>query len=338
MNVRRIRIEDAEAFREIRLRALATDPDAFASSYENEVDRPIETWETWSGLSAAGPDQVMYLADVDGDLVGLAGAFRLEDNPRRMHLISMWVDPAHRRAGIGRALTDAIVAWARRSDADDVMLWVVGTNEGAHRLYEGAGFEPSGNSMPLPSNPDLIEHELVRPLGQRLRMPDGYVDLEPLDVPGRRAFIEWVMADRTARAMDATGATFAEASQRVRSRIGEMIDAPPGTSHLFFALTAGMDRDTRGWLWMIERRPGGERVMVIEELVVFEDFRGFGLAAAAIDGAILQTEIMGIPTIEAVVPIDNVAALRVAEACGFTEIGRTESEISMRLDVPLGER
>ena len=333
MNVRRIRVDDAERFRELRLRALERDPDAFASSYEREVDRPIEAWETWVGLSSSGPDQTMYLAEVGGELVGLAGAFRLEDNPRRMHLISMWVDPVHRRSGIGRALTDAVVAWAQRSDADEVMLWVVGENDGARRLYEDAGFVATGRSMALPSNPDLIEYELVRSLDRRLRMPDGYVDLEPLDVGGRRAFIEWTMADRTARAMEAEGLPFADASQRVRSRISEMIDAPPGTSHHFFALTAGMDRDTRGWLWMIERRRDGRRVMVIEELVIFEDFRGLGLAAAAVDGAILQTESMGIPTIEAAIPVDNAVALRIAEACGFTETHRTEEEVSMRLDV-----
>jgi GNAT superfamily N-acetyltransferase len=337
VNVRRIRVEDTDAFREVRLRALVADPDAFASSYEDEVNRPTETWETWAALSSTGPDQVMYLVDVDGDPVGLAGAFRLEDNPRRMHLISMWVDPAHRRGGIGRALTDAIVAWARRSDADDVVLWVVGTNEGARRLYEEAGFAATGKSMPLPSNPELIEHEFVRPLGQRLRMPDGYAELEPLDIGGRRAFVEWVMADRTARTMERTGVAFAEASQRVRARIGEMIDAPPGTSHHFYALTAGTDREARGWLWMIERRRDGTRVMAIEELVVFEEFRGYGLAAAAVDDAILQTEMMGIPTIEASIPIDHPLARRIAEACGFTEIDRTASEISMRFDVPIGE-
>ncbi len=338
MSIRRIRVEDAAAFRQLRLRALAADPNAFASSYESEVNRTIETWETWAALSSAGPDQAMYLAEVDDDLVGLAGAFRLEDDPRRMHLISMWVDPEHRRTGIGRALTEAVVTWARQSDADEVMLWVVAESGGAQRLYEEAGFEATGNSMPLPSNPSLVEHEFVRSLGHRLRMPDGYVELEPLDAGGRRAFVEWVMADRTARAMEASGVTFAEASPRVRSRMSEMIDAPPGTSHHFYALTAGMDRDTRGWLWMIERRRDGGRVMAIEELVIFEDFRGRGLAAAAVDGAILHTESMGITRVEASVPISNAAALRIAETCGFVEAGRTEFEVSLSLDILHGPR
>lgn len=336
MNIRRIRVEDSKEFRELRLRALAADPDAFASSYESEASHPMDTWETWAALSSDGPDQTMYLAEVDGELVALAGAFRLEDNPRRMHLISMWVDPAHRRSGIGRALTNTVVAWARQSDADDVMLWVVDDNDGARRLYEDAGFVATGNSMPLPSNPGLIEHELVQSLNQHLRMPDGYVDLEPLKAGERRAFIEWIVADRTARAMDAEGRSLVDASQRVRSRVSELIDAPPGTSHHFFALTAGMDRETRGWMWMIDRRRDGARIMRIEEIVVFEDFRGVGLAAAAVDAAILHTESVGITTIEASVPIANSTARRIAESCGFVEIERSESEVSVQLDVIAG--
>ncbi len=338
MNVRRIRPEDAKDFRELRLRALQTDPDAFESSYDREVDRPMQAWETWAALSSEGPDQAMFVAEVDDELVGLAGAFRTEDRPREMHLIAMWVDPAQRRRGIARELTRVILVWARRSDADEVVLWVVDGNEGARRLYEDAGFTPTGRSMPLTSNPDLIEHELVRSVGHGLRMPDGYADLEPMDVAERRSFVEWVMADRTTRLMDREDLPHAEATARVRARISEMLNAPAGTSHHFFTITAGMRREPHGWLWMIERRRDGSRIMTLEEVVVFEDFRGAGLAASAVESALVHTEFLGITTVETRIPIDHAAALRIAEGSGFVETSRTDVEVLLRCDIIPGPR
>ena len=76
--------------------------------------------------------------------------------------------------------------------------------------------------------------------------------------------------------------------------------------------------------------------MAIEEVVVFEEFRDVGLAAAAVDAAILQTESIGITTIEASIPIGNSAARRIAESCGFVETGRSDSEVSVRLSVAPG--
>ena len=50
--VRRVTPEDAAALRELRLRALKTDPVAVASSYEDEAGWPDERWQIWA---AAGP-------------------------------------------------------------------------------------------------------------------------------------------------------------------------------------------------------------------------------------------------------------------------------------------
>ena len=275
----------------------------------------------------------MFVAEVGSAVIGLGGAFRLEEHPRVAHLIAMWVDPAHRRSGAGRALTEAVLDWARRADLDEVMLWVVGENEAARRLYEHAGFGATGESQPLPSNPALVEHQMVVRLGTGLRMPDGYVDLEPMTRAEIRAFLEWAIAERAGRLVDADAMPYAQATQVVRSRIAALLDSPAGTSHLFFTLRAGMDPESRGWLWLTERRRRGTRFAVIEDLVVFEDFRGRGLAASAIESAILHVETTGIRTIEASIPVHNATAIRIAESCGFVELDRDTSEIHVRLDI-----
>ena len=338
MNVRRVRLDDVGVFRDVRLRALRADPAAFASSYATEIDRPLDTWTTWVALSAQGPDQAMFLAEDGDEVIGLAGAFRLEDHPRTMHLIAMWVEPAHRRRGVGQQLTAAIVTWARSADADTVMLWVVDHNEAADKLYRQAGFEPTGVSQPLPSNPDLVEHQMALSLGTRLRMPDGYVELDPMTKSEIRAFMEWVIADRTARLMDSDALAIDEAADRVRIRVSSLIDGPPGTSHRFFTLKAGAEADSLGWLWMSESRRSGARIGTIEELVVFEDFRGRGLGVSAVDSAILTMLDDGITTLEGSIPTGHSRAIAVAESCGFIEVRRTNTEITMRLDIPASGR
>lgn len=53
----------------------------------------------------------------------------------------MWVSPHRRRAGIGRELLSAILAWAREQGATRAALWVTAANEPARLLYERDGFE-----------------------------------------------------------------------------------------------------------------------------------------------------------------------------------------------------
>jgi ribosomal protein S18 acetylase RimI-like enzyme len=101
----------------------------------------------------------------DGADVGLAGVFAEPDPPGRMHLISMWVDPRHRRQGVARALVDLVIGWAAERQASEVVLWVADHNDAARRLYERLGFRPTGESQPLPSNPARSESRMRLPLG-----------------------------------------------------------------------------------------------------------------------------------------------------------------------------
>ena len=54
------------------------------------------------------------------------------------------VDARARRRGVGRALLEAAVAWARAHDIAKLELHVFPWNEPAIRLYESFGFEREG--------------------------------------------------------------------------------------------------------------------------------------------------------------------------------------------------
>ena len=64
----------------------------------------------------------------------------------------MWVDPSYRRKGIGRALLDAVIGWAKAQGAQRLELGVSEGNTPAIHLYEQLGFAEASRPMPPPPN------------------------------------------------------------------------------------------------------------------------------------------------------------------------------------------
>ena len=64
----------------------------------------------------------------------------------------MWVDPSYRRKGIGHALLDAVIAWAKVQGAQRLELGVSEGNTPAIHLYEQLGFAEDSRPMPPPSD------------------------------------------------------------------------------------------------------------------------------------------------------------------------------------------
>ena len=74
----------------------------------------------------------------------------------------MWVAPQARRAGVGRALIDAVVAWAAEIGAPSIRLDVADNNVDARHLYEASGFSPTGRTRQYEDRPHLTTTELER--------------------------------------------------------------------------------------------------------------------------------------------------------------------------------
>jgi GNAT superfamily N-acetyltransferase len=65
---------------------------------------------------------------------------RLDPTPRRAWIHSVYIEPSLRRRGIGRQLTQTMVAWCREQGFQSVYLHA---SEQGRPLYESLGFEPS---------------------------------------------------------------------------------------------------------------------------------------------------------------------------------------------------
>lgn len=117
-------------------------------------------WRSRAGSGAC------FLAYVDADVVGLAAGYRDADvAPHERELVSMWVDPRRRGAGVAAPLVEAVAQWARDDGATHLSLWVVDDNERARRLYERLGFAITGATMPFPNDRDRSEVRMTRPVG-----------------------------------------------------------------------------------------------------------------------------------------------------------------------------
>jgi GNAT superfamily N-acetyltransferase len=140
--------------RAIRLRALLDAPDAFGSTFEEAVARPEESW------SQQVLELPTFVAVVDGLDVGMVRCARHETKVETAWLISMWVAPEARRVGVGGALVDAVIEWARSNGVNRLLLDVADRNPPAIALYARKGFEPNGEVSTLPPPREHVrEHQ-----------------------------------------------------------------------------------------------------------------------------------------------------------------------------------
>ena len=155
MRVRELEPHEWALFRELRLRALGESPDAFARTLAEALAQPDAYWLQLTQSVTEPGGQVMLVAEEEGRPVGLAFGLFDKERPKIGHVGGMWVDPAVRRRGAGRALLDAAIAWGGARGLEVLELWVTEGNTPALRLYEQAGFADTGRREPLASNPAL---------------------------------------------------------------------------------------------------------------------------------------------------------------------------------------
>lgn len=146
METRTLTEDDAEAYRQLRVRGLGEEPRAFARTPEeadsvDEMRRRLRTTED-------GTDGFILGAFENGRLVGLVGCRRPEPGAKRRHIAMIWgmyVVPEVRGRGVGRRLLQEAVERARQwRDLDHVWLSVVTTQTAARALYASCGFEVFG--------------------------------------------------------------------------------------------------------------------------------------------------------------------------------------------------
>jgi putative acetyltransferase len=87
----------------------------------------------------------VFVAEADGEIVARLSLAR-DSHPASYHVadLGLMVDARYRRQGVGRALLEQAVEWARASGVRKLELHVFPHNEAAIRLYETTGFVREG--------------------------------------------------------------------------------------------------------------------------------------------------------------------------------------------------
>jgi RimJ/RimL family protein N-acetyltransferase len=139
MKIRLLNIDDLDEYKSLRLEALKQVPEAFGSSYEEEVNYSQKDWEMSFYTSN------IFGAFIDGLLVGSAGFYRLntQKTKHRGALFGMYVKPTSRGQGVASALVDIIITHAQLY-VSQIHLACVTTNLTAVKLYEKHGFKIYG--------------------------------------------------------------------------------------------------------------------------------------------------------------------------------------------------
>jgi GNAT superfamily N-acetyltransferase len=165
--IRRIRAGEGLKLRALRLQALADAPTAFGSTLAREEQFADELWHTRACNAAAGLASITVIAEHADRWVGMASGLLMgmEERDRVVPvLVGMFVATQVRRFGIGVALVESIMHWARAGGHDQLYLWAVSANAPALALYRRCGFQVTGVTRPLSHIPDLTEQQMAAAL------------------------------------------------------------------------------------------------------------------------------------------------------------------------------
>jgi len=142
----------------IRIRRAEPGDAAALCRLAEEVGREPGAWllttEMWRGVAEERrylravrrhPDAAVFVVEADGEVVARLSLAR-DPHPASRHVadLGLMVAAPYRRRGIGRALLEQAVRWARECGVRKLELHVFPWNTPALRLYESFGFVQEG--------------------------------------------------------------------------------------------------------------------------------------------------------------------------------------------------
>ena len=138
---------DAAAYATLRLQAFEQHPQAFTSSAEEEAQKPLSWSVQRLTPDPSKPHDAFWGAFEAGALVGMVGLHG-RYRPKEKHnatVVGMYVAQTASHRGLGRALLQALLAWARQwPTLEQLDLTVTAGNLSAQHLYETCGFKVYG--------------------------------------------------------------------------------------------------------------------------------------------------------------------------------------------------
>ncbi|MCB1394523.1 MAG: GNAT family N-acetyltransferase [Rhodobacter sp.] len=237
---------------------------------------------------------LFFVAESDGRIVGTA-ALALKDGYAEVK--SMFVDPAARGQGVGRALLDRLEAEGRARALPMLRLETGPLNHEAVAMYARHGYAPCGRFGDYPDSAASLFME------------------KPLDAPCRMSPDE---------DMTAVHALLVDAF----AYMDGVIDPPSSLGQMTPADLAENAREAE--LWVIGTPPRACMILTpkgatlyLGKLAVDRGARGRGLSRQLIEHATDRARALGLPSVTLQTRVELVANQKTFETMGFVETGRT---------------
>jgi RimJ/RimL family protein N-acetyltransferase len=148
ISIRALNPAEWAALRDLRLHALQVAPGVFASSYEVEVTRTPEQWQS----EISGPAHQIFGLFDEGKLIGITAVFSWREDPSGASaLLAMsFIQPEYRGRGLSRLLYKARLDWIRtRPQFKRVVIYHRASNDPSRRAIERHGFRPARRASRL---------------------------------------------------------------------------------------------------------------------------------------------------------------------------------------------
>lgn len=164
MLIRKLTVDDALAFRELRIEMCTAHPEAFGQTPDEVADMPEDKFVDWMSPSESYPEKFVLAAFEGERLLGTV-AFRREDSIKERHrgwIWSVYVRPEGRGKGISKQLMQAMIEESRTMPGLEMLTLVVALPQtSARTLYTSLGFFTSGLILHGYKLPDgrYIDHE-----------------------------------------------------------------------------------------------------------------------------------------------------------------------------------
>lgn len=143
-------IENWQEYKDLRLLALQTDPQAFDEPYSRPSLWDDEKWQRRLREANEGKTSCMLFARLERKLIGMVGFYRNEDD-LASHTAQIWgvyVDPQKRGQGVAKSLfTEILKVLTNNPDIATVKLQVNTDQPIAKKLYESFGFTVTTTSQ-----------------------------------------------------------------------------------------------------------------------------------------------------------------------------------------------
>lgn len=154
--------EEWQTYRQIRLASLKSDPEAFASSLDEEQQYDEAFWRA----RLQRGKRLLALSDEEEAGVASVGPAPDEEEPQEGvgELFGMWVRPEFRGSGVAWQLVNAAADQARQDGNRALRLWVATDNGRAVGFYSSYGFRPTDDRRAMASDSSTEEIAMILPL------------------------------------------------------------------------------------------------------------------------------------------------------------------------------